>query len=229
MKIFFAFLSKQRRWELVLVLLVHLLLVGLVGPGILLAYPLQRWASRQPWDAEERWDTLWYFAGVGSLCYLPLMLWHAQFVVVWQQIPWLGSATIASWRFRAFLGFFLIPLAPLILERLAPRTNSALVRVKRPEDRVAQPLVSAAQPDALPGQREKRSMPGSKVPRFLPPLHRPGGSVVVKRDPRPLGEVLLEEKQRRQKLAIPVSAESIPAFAPQKINWDEGEGTYREQ
>lgn len=222
-------LMKQRRWELVWFLLLYGFLIWLIGPGILLAFPLQRWASWQLWDAEERWDTLWYAMAVSLLCYLPLMLWHAQFVTIWQQIPWLGPATLASWRFRAFLGLFLSPFGPLVLERLLPRTNSGRTRIKRPEDRVAQFPAPAVQPDAFPRESEKRRMPTAKRPRFLPPLHRPGGNVVVERSPRSQREVLLQEQQRQQtQQTSRVALEPMPPPAPQRINWDEGEGTYRE-
>lgn len=235
MSVFNRTLLKKRVQTLFPFLLAGFLLVLLVGPGILLVYPLQRWASRQIWDAGDRWETIWCFAIFGWCSYVPLILLRVQFAFVWQQVAFLGTATFASLRFRSFLMLFLIPTATLLLERVSPRTNSALIRVKHPGDVMQQQSASTASPAsarAVTVKREKKAFSQPKAPHFLSlTVHRPGGKGGYKRDPRPPGEVLYEEKQHRLAQAKPASVLPVPSVqsVPKKINWDEGEGTYSEK
>lgn len=209
-------------------ILADVALVLLAGPFLLLMYPLQHWVSQQVWDAHDRWKTIWCFAFFGWLLCLLLLLFHVQFVQTWQQVALLGPASFSSLRFRTFLGIFLIPTATLLLERLHPRTCTALIRVQTAGDILqSQGDSPSTSPVATPAKRKKKASK-ERNEATSPGTSRPG--TASKRDRRPPGEALYEEKQHRgqQEEQMPVPPEpSQPE--PKTINWDEGEGTYREK
>ncbi len=71
-------MSDGRIMERILLLLLAIVLVILAGPGILLPYPLQRWAAAQYWNASG-----------------------------WQHLAWFGPASLNNWWLRSFLMLFL--------------------------------------------------------------------------------------------------------------------------
>src|SRR5258708_39530365 len=111
---------KQHARTLVPFVLAGVLLVVITGPFVLLAFPLQRWASRHIWDARDRWDTIWCFALFGLLTYLPLIVWRVQLIDAWQQVAFLGSATFSSWRVRFVFFLFLFSSAARFTESDPP-------------------------------------------------------------------------------------------------------------
>lgn len=226
-----------------------LLLVVLIGPFFLLAYPIQKWASKMIWDAKERWDTVKSFAVFCLLLYLPLLLFRTQIIIFWLHYPHLGSPDLLDWRWRSFLSFELTPLAALLLERLHPVTHYSPRRTKRPVEPMP-PLILTEEPPAGKSKRASskttRTIKAQQIKAAAPLSEAPAPSKIVaaspqrEYDPRPLWVTLQEEQQRRRaganrstspkKSSSPPREQdqsvSSPQPAPEPFNWDEGEGPY---
>lgn len=214
-----------------------LVLIGLFGPFILLTYPLQKWASHEIWNARDRWNTIKGFAAFGLLMYLPLFLLRGQVVSAWQQITLLGSASFTNYWVRTCLTIGLVPLATCLLEQVHPLTNWSTIRIRRAQEPAPVALIPppAPKPENA-GKRKKPKKVVDSAPSTPPaPSTRTPTKKTTKRtyDPRPLGEVLYEEKVRRQANASTDSPQQPEQLAPSSSPmhpdlWDEGEGTYRD-
>jgi hypothetical protein len=219
---------QPKRYDPLLVISLAFLLVLLLGPFVLLAYPLQRWAGKQIWDAEDRWDTLWCFAICGWIAYLPSLVFRVPLAHAWQQVALLGPATLSAFRFRSCVMFFLVPTVTLLLERFFPKTHTVLLRVRFPGDKGSSPPPSA--PPALNAAPAEKKQKTTRAPEAKEKAASTPAQTERKprsrRDPHPIGEVLYDEKHGQQQKAQQRAA--APESPAKSINWDEGEGTYTE-
>lgn len=229
--------NRQKLDRISLVLLA-LLLFFIAGPCLLLPSPLQRWACAQFWDASDRWDTIKAFAVLGLVLFVPLIVFWPLFAAAWQHLAWLGPASLTNWWVRSFLMLFLFPSATLLLERVDPHTPARPRRVKQREE---QPTSSAPEqaPTTIthPPRRTRKSMASthaSRVPSRS--VQRPITLLSSRRSqgqPSPErsgGEKRRGGKPQPRKTAHRPQADLLPPVPSQSpVDWNEGEGTYREK
>jgi hypothetical protein len=158
----------------------------LTGPFLGLAYWIQRWNIRTPWDADDQWAGTKQFAVTFVVCDLCLILvflhFQAQLSILWFPTGW------SLYFLRLFIWYvywtLLAPALALLLERFDPRT--------RPLERV---LLPSEQQPVVPRATRKRT-DGSKAGQATAaPKKRKKGRAV------PLGQLLLEEREAQRQQA----------------------------
>src|SRR5215472_11607177 len=202
-------------WPSMLAVVVLMILTETLLP---MAWLMQHWCAACPWDHEDRWGGTRQFAiTLLLLIYVPLILNLMFFHISLEQLlhfsPAFARSNLLLFVWHTCLWWnALLPLAPtlaLISERIDPRTRG-LERVLLPWEQPPSPqLLENAQEAKTARKRTASDSAGSA------PKKRKKGRA------RPLGELLLEEKARREQQAhanqqpqpLPASSGQTPPAA----------------
>ena len=202
-------------WPSMLAVVVLMILTGTLLP---MAWLMQHWCAACPWDHEDRWGGTRQFAiTLLLLIYVPLianlMFFHVSLEQLLHFSPAFARSNLLLFVWHTCLWWnALLPLAPtlaLISERIDPRTGG-LERVLLPWERPISPQPPGSAKEAKPNR--KRTISDNAGAR---PKKRKKGRA------RPLGELLLEEKARREQQAhanqqpqpLPASSGQTPPAA----------------
>jgi hypothetical protein len=202
-------------WPSILAVVV---LIILTGPMLPLAWWMQHWCAACPWDHEDRWAGTRQFAiTLLLLIYVPLisnlMFFHVSLEQLLHFSPAFARSNLLLFVWHTCLRWnALLPLAPtlaLISERIDPRTRD-LERVLLPGEQLPSSQPPGNAQEAKPAR--KRTTPNNAG---ATPKKRKKGRA------RPLGELLLEEKARREQQAhanqqpqpLPASSGQTPPAA----------------
>jgi len=209
-----------------------LLFFSVFGPFLLfIGLLLQRWGSSSIWRAQDRWASIRALSLALPLLYLPTYLFWNELAFWWSRLPaFLGAWSIMppAWGSLAAHTILTLPLVPalaLLLERGQAHTFPVryVMRQPRPGEIIVPPRVTGlvAAPEGsidVPAKRKaspKKSAAATQMPLLeASSAPKPARKRQV-RDPRPLGEVLVEEKARR---AAPPMV--LPPDRP-KIDWSQ--------
>lgn len=196
-------------WREVISAVVITLFLWLLGPFPLCCILLQRWAAQDAGKAGDRWGSIRLLAWL-PLLYLPIILFRQPLSLFWQaHLP--GSLdiwppTLDGWLLRSVLALPLIPAGTLAQEQLQPRTIPIrhMRRLPRPgevlESREEKGTATASPP--APNQQSLNTPPAvtqkaTKGPTEPKPATQTRTRAKKERDPHPLVESLVEERDRR--------------------------------
>ena len=174
----------------------------LLGPVVLLAFKLQRWNARCPWDSED------HRAGTKQFA-VTFLVWDGLLLLAWfhfqAQVARLSSTAFWWWvLFHLLLWYavlaLLTPALVLLLERLDPRTVP-LERVQLPTE---QPRFHPSVPTRP--TPKKAAAAGSEQGTNTPKKRKKGRAV-------PLGQLLLEEREAQREQARQLRFVQSPALS----------------
>lgn len=213
-------------WREVISAVVIVLFLWLLGPFPLCCILLQRWAAQDSGDPGDRWGSIRLLAWL-PLLYLPIVLFHGPLSFFWQtHLP--GSLdiwppTLTGWLLRSVLALPLIPVGTLVQERLQPRTIPIrrMQRLPRPDEvletreeketgKVAPPVPKLRSSNA-PLTATQKAAKGQTEPKTAT---QTGMKAKKERDPRPLVESLVEERDRREQEKRKAVQQPVPPGTP---------------
>lgn len=186
-------------------------IVLLTGPLCLLGWWMQRWNSIPSWDTEDHWTgtkrAAITFAGLGTLLLVALLHFHPPLAAFWYLLLWYGFC--AS----------LAPAFALVAERIDPRTIASQ-RILLPSE---QPAPSAVPP---PQQVTASEQPAPPARKKRAATKKPTTSMTSKQEldkkltkkmnkgrPIPLGDLLLQEQEERERRRTQINYVQAP-FLP---------------
>lgn len=180
----------------------------LTGPLCLLGWWMQRWNSTPSWDTQDHWDATKQaaitFAGLDILLVAAFLHFHPSLAAFWYLILWYGCCAL------------LAPTFALVAEHIDPRTIASQ-RVQLPFEQPA-PLaapkttVTVEEQQPAPPARKKRSTTKKtaapttskqELDKKLTKKMKKGRAV-------PLGDLLLQEKEERERKRTQINYVQAP-------------------
>jgi len=189
------------------------------GLLILVSLALRWWAARSSWHAPDRWASIRTFAWLFPLFYLPIWILHVQIGLFWTThglgVFQLWPPTIDALGARFVLALPLAPALALFIERSSPRTVPLRYMIRRPRPgEILEPVPLKTDPVTLPtaeaDSTSRAPVPAASTENTSRSRPAPAPKRRTARDPRPIGETLLDEAQRIKAQSSKTPAQDSP-------------------
>lgn len=197
------------------------LFLWLLGPLPLCCILLQRSAAQDSWKAADRWGSIRLLSWL-PLLYLPVFLFREPLSLFWQtHVPGtldIWPPTLDGWLLRSVLALPLIPAFTLVQERFEPRTIPIrhMRRLPRPGE-VLETRNEEQTDKAAPDEQGQNLPPVAQKTAKAKTATRTATQTAARekkeRDPRPLVEGLVEERDQRAQEKSKASQQPAPKAA----------------
>jgi hypothetical protein len=214
-------------WRGIIGAVFTILFLWLLGPLPLCCVVLQRLAAQDSWKAADRWGSIRLLSWL-PLLYLPIFVFRQPLSLFWQaHLP--GSLdiwppTLNGWLLRSVLALPLIPACTLLLERVQPRTIPIrnMRRLPRPGEILKRDEEEAGTgtppaPDQQDQNPPSATQKASSAKTGTKTTTRMAAREKKERDPRPIGETLAEERERRDQEKRKTTQQPTPQAAPSNL------------